>query len=999
MTTYNDSLKSLGITSAVNLAEENPQRFYVTMPHTFGLQLEGGATKELAYPTDIQAQSNGEEHRVTRDGSIGSISLSNQPINQKELDYLVALYHVSMGGLQGFLLDEIHYNLSDRSASVFFDDDLEYEVLVQEGKCSDSYQITSCNLARSNNTVPATLANPTTVTINSNSVPIEYKDGVLLLSANSGTLSLQYSYLAQKLPVVESLGTLPCNTGSVRYVGYWGKEIVFVVSSASSSTVYRLNEIKKNASKLETIKTFTFAPSSVVTGIEYEDSYYFIGLKPSLVKLFKNGNSQDIQSNNTFTHLKVYNSELWFAGRSATNTVVVGTLKPHLKVIRDFGGNNPNIKFLESDARNIYIGYYLSSSDALQISQYRGSWSNIVINPIYPYDSEAWKTVPLFGGYLLYSSTEVKGWLCGNLFYQSLDLTSYGSFCTCSSSLFGVSSTVGGFLDIAPVGGDRAAIVPHILNLSNRTLGFSRFIDYGSVDTKKRVYKISYVNTNLVYPEVIAPFLVEVPLDPLKCDWYSSEIVGIDLWTNITQTPSTICSPGEVRQPEGTHIIHFANGNTQQFKSQAGGYNQYRCYPAGVATHTLTDYTEYYTSDLTTYQEKPPTEIIGANCRTTNYKIKFFAWLHGVDRSTGSYYTFYAPTPSPIPGANKAIVSIKFFDYFVRDPTYFYFKTNYHKITYDDGSVSYFTTLLPAFSGLGISPEGFPAHYVDEVTITPWDDSPDTCSPENLYDSSSSLAQITDCDRIVRVGETSYYPYPFSVSSIRTGLGLQVETCEIKTNRRDSSEDSLFSSQFVESDLYRNYLVSLGKVQISSFVNNNYPIRQDISGWAIGEIKAEDGEQTIELRGANQRLQNKINVKTSPFCPYAFGSPRCGYNIGSTEQLVTVLAVEPDAIRISYTGNPLNLRNGLGVWQTGANLNLRSDIRDVVIDGAEALIYFWHLPPFAIAVGDTLKTYWGCDKTITQCAARGNNLNFGGFPWIPGTHYYLAGSNGAVEAT
>ncbi len=39
--------------------------------------------------------------------------------------------------------------------------------------------------------------------------------------------------------------------------------------------------------------------------------------------------------------------------------------------------------------------------------------------------------------------------------------------------------------------------------------------------------------------------------------------------------------------------------------------------------------------------------------------------------------------------------------------------------------------------------------------------------------------------------------------------------------------------------------------------------------------------------------------------------------------------------------------------------------------------------PFDVAVGDTFDAYVGCDKQQTTCAAFGNAVNFGGFPFIP----------------
>ena len=90
--------------------------------------------------------------------------------------------------------------------------------------------------------------------------------------------------------------------------------------------------------------------------------------------------------------------------------------------------------------------------------------------------------------------------------------------------------------------------------------------------------------------------------------------------------------------------------------------------------------------------------------------------------------------------------------------------------------------------------------------------------------------------------------------------------------------------------------------------------------------------------------QNKINVKTSPFCPYAFGSPRCGYPVGNTQQTLTVISVESDSIQVSYSGNPSDLNNGLAVWQTGSNINIRSDIREAIVDGSNAVGQSLHPP-------------------------------------------------------
>lgn len=71
------------------------------------------------------------------------------------------------------------------------------------------------------------------------------------------------------------------------------------------------------------------------------------------------------------------------------------------------------------------------------------------------------------------------------------------------------------------------------------------------------------------------------------------------------------------------------------------------------------------------------------------------------------------------------------------------------------------------------------------------------------------------------------------------------------------------------------------------------------------------------------------------------------------------------------------------VWVTGANASFSgSQVKQYLHDGSLSLQLF---SAKDFAVGDTFTVYSTCQQQASKCIGLGNLINFGGFPYIPGT--------------
>ncbi len=159
------------------------------------------------------------------------------------------------------------------------------------------------------------------------------------------------------------------------------------------------------------------------------------------------------------------------------------------------------------------------------------------------------------------------------------------------------------------------------------------------------------------------------------------------------------------------------------------------------------------------------------------------------------------------------------------------------------------------------------------------------------------------------------------------------------------------------------------------------------TGW-IGEVQTGEGHFTAELRGLMQKLDTTIGRLFTPGCDAELGDGRCGVNLAAhtvtgTVTAVTSRTVFADSAR-SETAGLFN--HGQIIFTGGANDGLSMEVK--YFNNGELTLM---LPmPYDVEVGDGYSLIGGCDKTLTTCRQRFNNIsNFRGFPHVPGTDAML----------
>ncbi|MFW0776986.1 MAG: DUF2163 domain-containing protein [Rickettsiales bacterium] len=158
-------------------------------------------------------------------------------------------------------------------------------------------------------------------------------------------------------------------------------------------------------------------------------------------------------------------------------------------------------------------------------------------------------------------------------------------------------------------------------------------------------------------------------------------------------------------------------------------------------------------------------------------------------------------------------------------------------------------------------------------------------------------------------------------------------------------------------------------------------------GW-LGEVSLHKQQFVAEVRGLTQRLSQTIGELYSPSCRATLGDHRCkvvlsGHtvtgsvtSVGSTQEFFDTARTEESGL----------FTFGLITFTSGANNGLSMEIKEYYYNVSSGGRIILALPvPYSIDSGDTYSLSKGCDKTITTCFERFDNVvNFRGEPNVPG---------------
>ncbi|MCG5235972.1 DUF2163 domain-containing protein [Xanthobacter oligotrophicus] len=164
----------------------------------------------------------------------------------------------------------------------------------------------------------------------------------------------------------------------------------------------------------------------------------------------------------------------------------------------------------------------------------------------------------------------------------------------------------------------------------------------------------------------------------------------------------------------------------------------------------------------------------------------------------------------------------------------------------------------------------------------------------------------------------------------------------------------------------------------------------------IGEVRAQDGVFTAEIRSLSDGLNQTRGRLLSSTCDADLGDARCGVDLTLPAHgaNATVVAVEGAlSLRVSglSTFEKAAFARGRARFSSGANAGFVTEVKAHLVDAEGVLLRLWQRPTFAVVEGDVIVLTAGCDKQFSTCRDRFvNALNFRGFPHMPGNDFVIS---------
>ena len=277
-------------------------------------------------------------------------------------------------------------------------------------------------------------------------------------------------------------------------------------------------------------------------------------------------------------------------------------------------------------------------------------------------------------------------------------------------------------------------------------------------------------------------------------------------------------------------------------------------------------------------------------------------------------------------------------------------------------------------------PAGLQAHLDTGATTLAW------CW--RLMRSDAAIFGFTDHDRDIAFDSTTFEAASgFTSSDIRQSVGLSVDNLDVT--------GALRSDRLNEADLAGGLFDGAG-VEIWR-VNWAAPEQRLLmmSG-SIGEVKRGEAAFTAELRGLAHYLDQQQGRTFQYACDATLGDARCGIDLsGPAYQGAGTVTAASSAYQFAASGLDAFadgwFAGGLVTWTGGGNADRRMEVKRFANAGGAAEIELWRSMASPVMPGDGFTVTAGCDKTFPACEAKfANQLNFRGFPHMPGNSYVLA---------
>jgi uncharacterized phage protein (TIGR02218 family) len=277
-------------------------------------------------------------------------------------------------------------------------------------------------------------------------------------------------------------------------------------------------------------------------------------------------------------------------------------------------------------------------------------------------------------------------------------------------------------------------------------------------------------------------------------------------------------------------------------------------------------------------------------------------------------------------------------------------------------------------------PAGLQAHLSSGATTLAW------CW--RLRRADGTIYGFTDHDRDIAFEATTFEAASgFTSSDIRQSVGLSVDNLDVT--------GALRSDRLDEADLAGG-LFDGAAVEIWRVNWAEPDQRLLMMAGSIGEVKRGETAFTAELRSLAHLLGQQQGRTFQYACDATLGDARCGIDLDDPAYK-GVGAVLSASSTYQFAASGLDIfadgwfAGGLLTWTSGGNADRQMEVKHFAHAGGAAQIELWRSMASPIVPGDGFTITAGCDKTFPTCKAKfANQLNFRGFPHMPGNSYVLA---------
>ncbi|KJS41687.1 MAG: phage protein [Roseovarius sp. BRH_c41] len=246
---------------------------------------------------------------------------------------------------------------------------------------------------------------------------------------------------------------------------------------------------------------------------------------------------------------------------------------------------------------------------------------------------------------------------------------------------------------------------------------------------------------------------------------------------------------------------------------------------------------------------------------------------------------------------------------------------------------------------------------------------------------------FTDHDRLLTFEGVAFRPDTgLSALAVQQTTGLSVDNTEALGALNDAAirEADIEAGRYDGAEL-RAWLVNWQDVAA----------RRLIFRGTMGELRRAGGAFEAELRGLTDALNVPLGRVYQKACSAILGDRDCSFDLDTPGYVAEPPAekVEENRVfRFAEMGGFAEdwFRHGVIRVLSGAAAGLIGLIKRDRSEGAGRVIELWHPLGAAVTPGDALRIEAGCDKRMTTCQFKFDNLlNYQGFPDIPGDDWTI----------